>query len=124
MTLRFSSNMKKIFAGAALVACLGAFTIVSAQIDPFSYELVQNGVQVGIIYVPDRAPGTMLYAEHWILFPNYVYPGARNHIVTEIVPAERQFYTSEADFFRRAPWGTGFRYVHVASTDTTMLPGR
>ncbi len=124
MTLRFSRNIKKIFAVAALAACLGAFSIVSAQIDPLTYELVQSGVPVGIIYVPDRAPGATLYAERWILFPNYVYPGANNHVVTEIVPAERQFYTSEADFFRRAPWGTGFRYVHVASTDTTMLPGR
>ena len=124
MTSRFSSNMKTIFAVAALVACLGAFTMVSAQIDPYFYELVQNGVPVGIIYVPDRAPGATLYAEHWILFPNYVYPGANHRVVTEIVPSDRQHYTSEADFFRRAPWGTGFRYVHVAANDTTMLPGR
>ena len=124
MLIQTIQNTKKIFAVAALAACLGGFTIASAQLDPGAHQIFQNGLQVGMIYVPNRDAGATLYAEDWILFPNYQYPNARNQVVTELVPDMRQSYTSEADFFRRAPWGTGFRYVHVASNDTTTLPGR
>ena len=121
MINRFSNYMKRSFVIGVLIASLGA-TTVFAQIDPGSFPIYQNRIQVGVIYVPDRAANTSLYAEHWILFPNYVYPNATNGVTTEIMPAQ-QMYTSEADFFRRAPWGRGFRYVHVAATDTTILPG-
>ena len=122
MINRFSNYMKRGFVIGVLIACLGA-TTVFAQLDPGSFPIYQNGAQVGVIYVPDRAANSSLYAEHWILFPNYVYPNATNGVRTEIVSAERR-YTSETDFFRSTPWGPGFRYVHVVSTDTTNLPGR
>ena len=122
MINRLTNYMRRSFAIGALIACLCA-TTAFAQLDPGSFPIYQNGAQVGVIYVPDRAANTSLYAEHWILFPNYVYPSATNGVRTEILPAEQR-YTSEADFFRSAPWGPGFRYVHVASTDTTILPGR
>ena len=57
--------------------------------------------------MPTRADSG-LYAEHWILYPNYVYPNARKGIKAEIVPEANQTYTSEADFFGRAPFSAGF----------------
>ena len=53
-----------------------------------------------------RAQG--LYAEHWILSPNYVYPNARNGIQTEIVPDTNPPYRCDADCFERARFGPGY----------------
>ena len=116
--------MKKLIALLALIVCIAGSTLLLAQLDPGVKVIYQNGVQAGIIYVPDRAAGSTLYAEHWILFPNYVYPNATSRVVTEIVPAAGSLYSTDEDFFRAAPWGTGYRYVRVLSYDTTTLPGR
>ena len=116
--------MKKLTALFALIICLAGSTLLFAQLDPDWHAILQNGAQAGIIYVPERAAGSPVYAEHWILFPNYVYPNATNPVVTEIVPAAGSRYSSDEDFFRAAPWGTGYRYVRVLSYDTTTLPGR
>jgi hypothetical protein len=91
-----------------------------AQVDPGTCKIYQNGVQVGEIYVPARTDQG-LYVEHWILYPNYVYVG-QGGAKMEIVPAAKQLYSSGADFFARAPFGPGYRYVHVTSEDGTHLP--
>jgi hypothetical protein len=78
---------------------------------------------VGEIHVPGKASQS-LYIEHWILYPNYVYPNAHNGIRTDILPDINLSYASEADFFAHAPFGPGYRYVRVTSDDTDLLPGR
>jgi hypothetical protein len=115
--------LTKSIATLSLLLCLGSATLFG-QIDPGVFQIFQNGALVGEIYVPARATDATEYAEHWILYPNYVYPSPANGIKNEIVPVLRQVYTSEADFYRRAPFGPGYRYVHTACSDTAMLPGR
>jgi len=117
----FTENIKRLAVVIALIACLT--TMASAQLDPGMCGIFENGVQVGEIYVP-RWASESLYVEHWILYPNYVYPNARNGVHVEIVPEPNAKYTSEADFFARAPFGPGYRYVRVTSNDTGLLPGR
>jgi hypothetical protein len=113
---------KQIGAAVLLIACLN-LSVAFAQLDPGMCGIYQNGAQVGEIYVPGRSSQS-LYVEHWILYPNYVYPNARNGIKTEIIPETNNSYTSEADFLTRAPFGPGYRYVRVTSNDTERLPGR
>jgi hypothetical protein len=96
----------------------------SAQIDPNVYEIFQNGIKTGEIFVPDRDLSAINYVEHWVLFDSYVYPGKDPSLVTTIKMARKRSYESETDFFARVPWGPGFRYVRVDSTDTDRLPGR
>ena len=116
---RFTRPLKRFAAVLALLACVGSMAI--AQAPPGLFKIYQNGVEVGEIYTPQCASRS-LYVEHWILYPNYVYPNARNGIKTEIVPDADASYASEADFFARAPFGPGYRYVHVTSEDGTQLP--
>jgi len=124
MKARMNQTMKRAIA-VVLLACLGA-TLAFAQLDGGTNMIVQNGVQVGEIYVPPHG-SQGLYAEHWILYPNYIYPNATNGVKTEIVPISNDDpknpnYTSEADFFARAEFGAGYRYVHVTSNDSTRFP--
>jgi hypothetical protein len=123
MSLRWNIG-KRLFALALLMVCLGGASLVFGQVDPGWFQIFQNGVLVGEIYVPSRTADTPQYAEHWILYPNYVYPSPANGVKDEVVPFPRQVYTSEADFYRRAPFGPGYRYVRTACSDTTTLPGR
>ena len=116
--------LRKLGGLLVLLAMLGAWTMAFAQIDSGSFQIFQNGAIVGQIYVPARAAGTTLYAEHWVLYSNYVYPNARNNVKTEIVADPTKNYANETEFFRAVPWGPGFRYVHVTSNDTTTLPSR
>ena len=97
-----------------------------AQLDPTGgYEILQNGIRVGEIYVPERDPGTTQYVEHWVLYNSYVYPSKNQpELKTEIRVAQKSSYESEADFFARVPFGPGFRYVRADCTDIDRLPGR
>jgi hypothetical protein len=98
----------------------------SAQLDPTGgYDIFQNGIRVGEIYVPERDPGSIYYVEHWVLYNSYVYPSKdMPELKTEIRLAQKSNYESEADFFARAPFGPGYRYVRADCTDTDRLPGR
>lgn len=105
-----------------VLAALLAFP-AAAQIDPGNFEIVQFGQTVGEIFVPAHEPGQTVYVEHWVLFRTYTYPDGDRWLRTKI-KAGRKHYTSEEDFFARAPWGPGYRYVRVDATDTDKLPGR
>ena len=109
----------RVAAALIVLICL-TVSIASAQIDVGSFQLFQNGSLVGVIYVPAHASES-LYAEHWILFANYQYPNARNGVKTQIVADSRTSYASEEEFYRRAPWATGYRYVYVMSHDMPAL---
>src|SRR5262245_19046688 len=116
-----------------LAITLVALTIIrasaipaSAQLDPSDgYDVFQNGIRVGEIYVPERDPKATQYVEHWVLYNSYVFPSSdQPELKTEIRLAQKSSYESEADFFARAPFGPGFRYVRADCTDTDRLPGR
>ena len=97
-----------------------------AQLDPTggrSLEIWQGGEKVGEIYVPVRPAGATTYAEHWVLFPGYVYPSGDGKVEVALRPGGPA-YRSEADFFARVPFAPGSRYVRVQSDDTDRLPGR
>jgi hypothetical protein len=115
-----------------MVIALLALTIARAsaltthvQLDPDVYEVLQNGIRVGEIYVPARDPKATQYVEHWVLYNSYVYPSKDQPDWTmEIRAAQRSHYESEADFFARVPWGPGFRYVRADCAESDRLPGR
>lgn len=90
-----------------------------------TYDVLQNGIRVGEVYVPERELKSTQYVEHWVLYNSYVYP-SKDHpeLKTEIRVAQKSSYESEADFFARVPFGPGFRYVRADCTDTDQLPGR
>jgi hypothetical protein len=117
-----SQTFKQIGTSVLLVACVST-PVAFGPLDPGDCRIYQNGVRVGEIHVPGKASQS-LYIEHWILYPTYVYPNTCNGIRTEIVPDTNLSYTSEADFFARAPFGPGFRYVRVTSNDPDIMPGR
>jgi hypothetical protein len=130
--MNISGNMKlklrltKAIVISSFIAVIGALALAKsapAQIDVGYFEVFQNGVKAGEICVPPRDVEAVNYVEHWVLFNNYVYPGRDPELVTTIKVARRG-YANEADFFARVPWGPGFRYVRVDSTDTDKLPGR
>ena len=95
-----------------------------AQIGPdVKVYLYENGVRVGEIYVPDRAADQSQYLEHWVLYPNYMYPGPKFIGALEIVPSPTEPpYASEQDFFRRVPFGPGYKYIRVTAQESTSLP--
>ena len=78
-----------------------------AQIDPQRIYFYENGIRVGEVYVPDRAPGQAEYLEHWVLYPNYLYPGPRFIGALQIVPSSEKPYASESEFFRTVPFAKG-----------------
>jgi hypothetical protein len=123
------TSAKAICSLLTIVFTLALAIPAQAQIDGGLHDVFQtdrfgNWIKAGEIYVPEHEPGATNYVEHWVLFDNYVYPSANNPVVTMIVPSRRSNYTSEQDFFARAPWRPGFRYVRVDCIDTTQLPGR
>ena len=117
-------------AAAALIMLALSFaaqahpTAPRRQLTPDVHDIFQRGRLVGIIYVPAREEGAVHYVEHWVLFDNYVYPGRDPHLRTTIALSRYRNYETEEEFFRRVPWGPGYRYVRVDSTDTETLPGR
>src|SRR5262245_19644304 len=106
---------------AAVLALLSA-SPAQAQLDPGNFDLYQNGARVGEVYVPS-CPSTGSCLEHWVLFRGYVHPGPGAPVQTTILPV-RGRYTSEADFFARVPWGEGFHYARVSTSESDTLPGR
>jgi hypothetical protein len=116
--------MKLLFRSFLIAITVLTLTLPAfAQLDPGDFVIVQNGKIVGEIFVPQREVGQTNYVEHWVLFRGYTYPDADLSLVTKIKPGTQR-YTSEADFFARVPWGSGFRYVRIDATDTDVLPGR
>lgn len=103
--------------------CLFSASSVRAQIDggARSYGLYENGVLVGELYREDTDPAR--YAEHWVLYPGYVYPSERNGVALLIRPS-LTYYRNLADFFARVPFPTGSRYIMSSNLDGTALPGR
>lgn len=107
---------------AALALGLLAPSGARAQLDPGNFELYQDGVKVGEVFVPDRAERARAYVEHWVLWPGYVNPGPRSGS-TEIRPVALR-YADTPDFFQRVHFPEGSRYVRIGALESSRLPGR
>lgn len=105
-----------------LLAALSVCTPLMAQLDYDTYDIFQNGANVGVIYVPVRGADPSVYAEYWIMSDRYQYPSERNHVTTEIRHSTGYHYTSLADFLDKAPWGDGYHYVVVTAFDRMTKP--
>jgi len=117
---------KCVLAGLALALITAAILAptAKAQLDAGNrIYLYENGVRVGEVYVPYRAPGQTQYVEDWVLYPNYMYPGPRFIGTLQIVPSPtEQPYASEQDFFQRVPFTTGSKYIRVLAQESNYLP--
>ena len=117
--------MKKVIL-PLLVVIIG---VCFGQVDPgltvavgSNFDIFQSGKKVGEIYVPWHEPGVLQYKQHWVLFPAYVYPSAKNQMAVEIVPKAKSPYADEADFFRRVTFARGSKYVRVTADEYSKLP--
>lgn len=74
--------------------------------------------EVGKVFVPEwRSPNN--YMEHWILFPDYVYPGEKNPSVDlSVTPDENIKYDNVSDFLKEN-FCEGCTYIRVESTEYT-----
>jgi hypothetical protein len=80
---------------------------------------------VGIKVVPQHVAGSKLRAEHTVLFVNHQVPSVRNSVRTEFVVASPELqYANEEEFFAKAPFTAGDKYVYSTVTEHTGLAGR
>ncbi len=93
-----------------------------AQIDPGLYGIEQGGKRVGVIYAPARTAGTTVYAEHWVLFSDYVYPDDKNRVETVIKAEPKNAFSSEKEFLGRYQIPTGGKYIRVDSSEFSKFP--
>lgn len=86
-----------------------------AQIHQGHYEIRQNGVKVGEIFVPARGDAQVRYGEVWVVGTNYVYPSESNKVGFEIKPTGKVFKT-EKDFLSSARSLAG-KIIRVEATE-------
>lgn len=115
--------MKKLILPALLFLALAAF----GQLDPgdgkgHTFDLYESGNKVGEVFVPYRPAGATHYVEHWVMFPNYVYPSPKSLATLDIVPQATSAYRDENDFFKRVPFARGAKYARVDSEEFDYLP--
>lgn len=97
-----------------------------AQLDPTIRILIfQNGRVHGEVFVPERAPEELAYLEHWVIYPDFQYPGPGfiGALMLTPVPSMRP-YADTQEFFRTAPFPAGSKYIQVESVESDTLPGR
>ncbi len=125
-------RMRKVFrasifavpaAALAAAAVLVGASNAPAQlpVDPSSVAIRQHGHVVGEIYREGDQPDH--YVEHWVLFPDYVYPSGVNQVETTLVPGHHA-YENAADFLAHVPFENGSRSVKVDCNDGESIPGR
>lgn len=104
-----------------VLGLLGDSSRAHAQLEPDtqSYGVYQNDRLAAEIFREDTSGSN--YTEHWVLYPNYVYPNTSNSVVS-IVRASGRRYSDLADFVARVPWSAGSRYVEAACNDGDALP--
>jgi hypothetical protein len=90
--------------------------LAQSQIHQGHYEIRQNGVKVGEIFVPARGDGQARYGEVWVVGTNYVYPSESNNTGFEIKPTGKKFKT-ESDFLSAAK-ALGGKIIRVEATET------
>ena len=89
-----------------------------AQMEVGVMGIYQNGKEVGKIYVPPRSPKDVTYAEHWVLYPDYIYPSKNiPGFETVIIPLKEGF-SSLAEFQKNTRLEPGTRSIEVLSQET------
>src|SRR5262245_23415562 len=113
----------KILIGVAVLG-LALSCLLLAQLDSGNrFYLYENGARVGEIYVEDRVEGQTHYVEHWVLSPNYQYPGPKFIGKLEIIPSPTEKpYANADDFFRNVPFERGSKYIRVTADEFSELP--
>jgi hypothetical protein len=106
------------------VVVLAAFTaMLFAQVPPdVKIRLFESGNEVGLVYRASGPEDATVYTEHWILYPTYVYPGPRSLATLKLTPESSTPYRSEGEFFKRAPFPKGSKYVRVTAEEFKELP--
>jgi hypothetical protein len=115
-------SVSALVAAAAATAFMAARP-AQAQLDPGLrvYDIYEDDQRVGQVYREGTDPST--YVEHWVMFPNYVYPSPVNGVRLLIVPGNDE-YRSAGDFLARVPFERGARYARAAIVDSERIPGR
>ncbi len=110
----------------SLVATIAVGTVALreafAQLDHGFYAIEQNGKRAGVIYVSARQAGATVYAEHWVLFANYVYPDDKNRVETVIKGEPKNSFSSETEFMGRFEIPAGGKYIRVDSSEFSKFP--
>jgi len=89
-----------------------------AQLDVGSYQLEQDGITVGQIFVPERDPEDCTYREYWYLHEGYVYPSRSNGVgFTLEADAEATTQSVEEFLAEVEAKNPGGRLVIVDSTE-------
>jgi|SRR5262245_35410992 len=110
-----------VLCGIVLAAAV-VVRLATAQLDPgYKIYLIEDGVRVGEVFVPEREPGTAVYEEHWVLYAKYRYPGPNNlrGLVIKAEPSEVPYRSTE-DFFQRVPFGPKSTYIHITATESLV----
>ena len=113
-----------------MAALLGSLAFAGAawgQVDSgVKYHLYESGRLVGEVFV-EAAPPERDAAppEHWIVYPEYQYPGLRyiGELMVTPVPSLEPYDDLE-DFVRNASFPAGSKYIRMDVETFTSLPGR
>lgn len=118
--------MNKVQLSMALLLATLAVGQASAQLDytPPDQQILlyESGYLVGQIYVPERDPNARRYLEHWVLFPNYHYPGRRFINSLLVAPVQGSGYSNEAEFFEKVEFPERSKYIEVTVEEFDALP--
>ncbi|CAH1196992.1 conserved exported hypothetical protein [Candidatus Nitrotoga sp. BS] len=91
-----------------------------AQLEVGVMGIYQNGKEVGRIYVPPRHAKDDTYAEHWVLYPDYLYPSKyRPGLETVLVPMGESF-SSREDFDKSFVAEPGSKIVDVLAHESKL----
>ena len=113
--------MKKITVALAALIIGAALLFAQVPVDT-GHILLESENPVGEVYRGPGDPAATIYNEHWVLHPGYVYPGPKTLVTLKVVPQAKTPYSSEEDFFRRAAFPKGSKYVKVTAEEFTKLP--
>lgn len=89
-----------------------------AQLEVGVMGIYQNGKEVGKIYVPPRNSKDITYAEHWVLYPNYIYPSKKIPGFETVIIPLREAFSSLAEFQKNIRFEPGTRTIEVLSHET------
>lgn len=107
--------------GLALPALLATSAPAQFPVDARVLLCVyQDGIQVGEVY-NDRLPEQSTYVEYWVLYDTYMALGSEGRRSAQVEVCEQR-YASVQDFLANAPWGPGYRYIHVTAHEADELP--
>lgn len=111
----------RTIAGALAVVAMATALFGQIPVDT-GIVLVEASQRVGTVY---RGPGpedAPVYTEHWILYPAYVYPSPKTLTTLTLKTQAATEFKDEQDFFRRAEFPAGSRYVRVTAEEFDALP--